>query len=170
VSVRWRLGAGMTGGADFSACGRYRPALWRRWGEEVAPFALWIGMNPSTADALSNDPTIAREIAFTRREGFTTYRKCNAMDYRATKPKDLLAPGVVPCSPDNLPAIARFAAQAALVVVCLGKIQKQLAHHGDAVVTMLRSMGIEPKCLGKNEDGSPRHPLYLAADTKFEPF
>ena len=38
--------------ALLSPCRRYRYALWRRWGD--GPPAMFIGLNPSTAD----DPTI----------------------------------------------------------------------------------------------------------------
>ena len=35
--------------AKFSACRKYRYALWRTW-DESKPYAMIIGLNPSTAD------------------------------------------------------------------------------------------------------------------------
>ena len=64
--VRLVLPDGMRAGATF--CGPsncYRTLLWREWGDEGAPYALWIGMNPSTADATVDDRTVRREIGFT---------------------------------------------------------------------------------------------------------
>lgn len=168
--VRIRIADDMQGGATISECGRYRPLLWRRWGDEQASCMLWIGMNPSTADASVNDPTIQREVAFTKREGFTRYVKCNVMDYRATDQRELRRPDINPCSDDNLPTIQHMAQDAGMVVLCFGTLHKRTQPYGDAVVMLLQSMGLRPVCLGKNVAGSPKHPLYLAASTKFEPF
>lgn len=162
--VRLRLSGEVRGGARFSECGRYRPVLWRTWGADDAPYALWIGMNPSTATAEVDDPTIRRETVFTQREGLVRYVKCNVMDYRATSPKDLLKPGVVPCSPENLPEIALQASGAALVVLAYGAAPKPLRGHGEAVSAMLRKMGIKVMCLGLTNEGLPRHPLYVRGD------
>jgi hypothetical protein len=46
-------------GAEFSPCGKYRYALWRIW-DFKKPLAMFIGLNPSTADASKDDPTIKR--------------------------------------------------------------------------------------------------------------
>ena len=59
----------MTGDARFSPCGRWRWWLTRVWDEKL-PMAALIGMNPSTADAKDNDPTVAKEIHFVRSWGF----------------------------------------------------------------------------------------------------
>jgi hypothetical protein len=163
--------SGVRGDAEFSACGRYRRWLVRDWGlrqhtDGRERYALWIGMNPSTAAANIDDPTIRREMGFTAREGLFCYLKVNVMDYRSTSPKGLLAPGVAPCSDKNRAMIRDLASRATLVVVCFGKLHKTLRCYGDAVVGDLK--GLDLWCLGKNENGSPRHPLYLAADTELE--
>ena len=44
-------------GADFSNNGKHRYRLWRIW-DETKPYALCIGLNPSTANSEKNDPTI----------------------------------------------------------------------------------------------------------------
>lgn len=169
--VRLALMQGVRGDADFSADGRYRP-LMRRWLGDAFPdrYLLFIGMNPSTADAKVNDPTCAREWTFTRREGFSAMVKANVGDYRATHPKMLLEPGVVPSSPANLPAIRTAAAGAGKVVLCHGKLNKALAPAGAALVEALRADGVDLWCFGVNGDGSPKHPLYLRADTALIPW
>ena len=144
--VRLSLMPGVNGDATFSADGRYRQ-LMRRWLGASFPerYILFVGMNPSTADASVNDPTCAREWTFARREGFDAMVKANVGDYRATDPKMLLAPGVEASSPANLPAIREAAAGAGRV---------------------------ELWCFGTNGDGSPKHPLYLRGDTplaRYEP-
>lgn len=164
--VRLRLGSGVKGDAVMSEDGRYRQVM-RRWLGETFPdeYILFIGMNPSTADATVDDPTCAREWTFARREGFSAMVKCNVGDYRATDPKMLVAPGVVAVSPANIPAILEAAKGAGRVVLCHGKLNKALATAGRELVEALRSSGIELWCFGSNADGSPKHPLYMRADT-----
>lgn len=164
--VRLALMQGVKGDAMFSDDGRYR-TLMRRWLGDAFPdrYLLFIGMNPSTADATVNDPTCGREWTFARREGFDAMVKANVGDYRATHPKMLLEPGVVASSHDNLPAIRRAAADAGKVIVCHGKLNRALAPAGAALVEALRSDGVDLWCFGTNADGSPKHPLYLRADT-----
>lgn len=165
--VRLRLGAGVRGDAVMSDDGRYRQIM-RRWLGETFPesYILFIGMNPSTADASVDDPTCAREWTFARREGFSAMVKCNVGDYRATDPKMLVASGVVAVSSANLPAIRAAASGAGRVVLCHGKLNKALAHAGRELVAALRSDGVELWCFGTNADGSPKHPLYLRGDTQ----
>jgi len=169
--VRLALMAGVRGDAVFSEDGRYRP-LMRRWLGDAFPgrYLLFIGMNPSTADATVNDPTCGREWTFTRREGFDAMVKANVGDYRATDPKMLLKPGVAACSPANLPTIRQAAAGAAKVILCHGKLNKALAPAGAAMVEALRADGVPLWCFGTNADGSPKHPLYLRGDTPIRPW
>ncbi len=169
--VRLALMPGVRGDARFSPDGKYRQ-LMRRWVGDSFPerSVLFIGMNPSTADASVNDPTCAREWTFANREGYAAMVKANVGDYRATDPKMLLVPGVVAVSPDNLPAIRTAAAGADLVILCHGKLNKALAPAGKALVEALRADGVTLWCFGTNADGSPKHPLYLRADTPLVPF
>lgn len=164
--VRLALMAGVNGDAVFSDDGRHRP-LMRRWLGDAFPdrYLMFIGMNPSTADATVNDPTCAREWTFTQREGFAAMVKANVGDYRATHPKMLLEPGVVVSSPANLPTIREQAKGAARVILCHGKLNKALVPAGQALVQALTEDGIALWCFGTNADGSPKHPLYLRGDT-----
>lgn len=164
--VRLALMAGVNGDAVFSVDGRHRP-LMRRWLGDTFPdrYLMFIGMNPSTADATVNDPTCAREWTFTQREGFDAMVKANVGDYRATHPKMLLEPDVVVSSPANLPTIREQARGAARVILCHGKLNKALVPAGQALVQALTEDGIDLWCFGTNADGSPKHPLYLKGDT-----
>ena len=46
-------------GATISTCEKYRYQLWRKW-DEGKKCLVFIMLNPSTADAENNDPTITR--------------------------------------------------------------------------------------------------------------
>ena len=170
--VKTKLPAGVRGDAAFSGpndC--YRHQL-RRWIGDAFPagYTFFLGMNPSTAMGHINDSTIKREFSFARREGYNGYWKCNVMDYRATRPEDLLRPGIEPRSEINLQAIRDGAAEAGLVVICHGKLHKRLAAFGCEAVEALRRDGRKLWCFGQTSDGSPKHPLYLAAETPLIPF
>lgn len=83
---------GVDGKAGFSPCGRYRLWLsrdwsWRRHSDGRSQYALWIGMNPSVAEADVDDPTIRREMAFTKAMGIDTYVKCNVMELPGNQSK-----------------------------------------------------------------------------------
>ncbi len=168
--IRIVLPDGVIGEARFHGpndC--YRLWLSRGWTslelDILSGFILYIGMNPSTADAVANDTTIGRETFFTKRQRYQRFVKCNVMDYRATNPSGLRKPGVIPCSEINLDAIAEFAARADKIICAWGLLHPSLQQHADRTEELLRSQGRELWCFGLNADGSPRHPLYLRGDT-----
>lgn len=162
---------GVDGKAEFSECGRYRLWLsrdwsWQRLTDGRNQFALWIGMNPSVAEADVDDPTIRREMAFTRAAGLQTYVKCNVMDYRATDPKALLS--IAPRSDKNIECIVGMASspRCSRIIAAWGALPKPLRRYADDVVTALR--GKQLYCLGRTANGSPRHPLYLPGTAQLE--
>jgi len=164
--VRLRLPDGVTGGATFSECGRYRQVLTRDWTPPgAAPRSvLFVGMNPSVASAEVSDPTCHRELTFARDWGYTRYLKGNVLDWRATSPGDIPHDPALACSPANLPALLDMAMEAELIVLAHGRLHKRHAGVVDRIVTALRATGRPLRCLGLNKDGSPKHPLYLRKD------
>lgn len=172
--VRLALPEGMTGTADFSSCGRYRYLMSRDWTPDgVTPRAvLFLGMNPSTACASKNDPTCAREVTFSRDWGYTRYLKGNVLGWRATNPRDLPQDPVQAQGPENLDRIiaAAKAAETDLIVAAYGKLSTR--YHGviDETISRLRATNIPVMCLGRNKDGSAKHPLYLRKTTPLQPF
>lgn len=170
--VRLKLPDGVIGGARFSTCGRYRQALTRDWTPaDATPSAvLFVGMNPSVAAADVSDPTCHRELMFARDWGFTRYLKGNVLDWRATSPKDIPHDPEEACSSENIPVLRDMAAEAELVIMAYGKLHKR--HHGvlvEVIAAMVDS-GKSLQCLGLNQDGSAKHPLYLRKDTKPIPY
>jgi len=170
--VRLRLPEGVRGGATFSECGRYRQALTRDWTApgEAPRTVLFVGMNPSVADAAASDPTCHRELTFARDWGYTRYLKGNVLDWRATSPRDLPHDPALACSPANIPALVAMAEEAALVVMAYGKLHARYADTVCAAVTALAATGRPLRCFGLNKDGSARHPLYLRRDSALTDF
>ncbi|MCB5187402.1 DUF1643 domain-containing protein [Methylobacillus caricis] len=145
-------------GATLSPCGLYRYALWRVWDNTKAPM-LFIMLNPSTADAFKNDPTVERCERRARFMGFGSLWVVNLFALRSTNPA-LLYGHSDPIGPDNDSTILDLIKSAGMVVCGWGK-------HGDllgrdlAVISLLRSAGVVPYYLGQNRNGSPKHPLYV---------
>ena len=108
----------MRGGATFSADRRYRYRLWREWDRSRAVVAF-VMLNPSTADASRDDPTIRRCIGFARAWGFGGVEVANLFALRATDPRHLR--GVPdPVGPRNARSLKLALAHASLVVVAWG--------------------------------------------------
>lgn len=101
--------------AVISECGLYRYLLGR--GPSDVPYVLYVGLNPSTANALTEDATSRRFKAFAAAWGYGAYRTVNLAAYRATNPIEMsLAKD--PIGPENDDWIDRSLADAAIVVAC----------------------------------------------------
>lgn len=151
-----------TGTAEFSNDGVYRYSLTRRWA--VGPTAVWILLNPSTADEVRNDPTIRRVMGFSRAWGYGGFTLMNVFALRSTDPSALRT-HPDPTGPDNDETIRRVSGQAELVVAAWGTLGA-LRQRGAAVRAMLGRV----QCLGTTKAGFPRHPLYTAADQQLVEF
>ncbi len=75
-------------GADFDGTGAYRYSLWREW-DSRRPIVAFVMLNPSTADAAKDDPTIRRCASFARSWGYGSLEVVNLFAYRASEPKRL---------------------------------------------------------------------------------
>ena len=82
----------VSGSANVSACETYRWSLQRSWhggAPGTGTILPWIMLNPSTADAHVDDPTLQRIIAFSWRWGFDGLLVVNLFPYRSSKPAEL---------------------------------------------------------------------------------
>ena len=170
--VRLRLPDDMVGEARISPCERYRTYLARDWTPAgTAPRAiLWIGMNPSTADAFVSDSTVRREEKFSRDWGYTRYLKGNMLAWRATRPADLPHDPDIARGPGNLAALLEMAVEAETVVMAFGRLHPRYHEIVREQIAAVRTVGVPLICLGRNQDGSAKHPLYLRRDTAPVPF
>jgi hypothetical protein len=85
--------------ASVSSCGVYRYGLSRRW-DDAMPIMTFVMLNPSTADAVQDDRTIAKCAGFAHREGMGGMEVVNLFALRATYPS-LLKAATDPKGPDN---------------------------------------------------------------------
>lgn len=152
--------------ANISPCGKYRYSLSRTWDESKAK-VLFIGLNPSKADATKDDPTIWKLIKYCQSWGYGGFTIVNLFAYRSTNPDALLnKPLPLVLGPDNKTHLSVHIAEATLVVVMWGNNAYRISpNYTEEWVNKLRKME-KAKCFKINRDGSPAHPLYLPGKIK----
>jgi hypothetical protein len=153
--------------AVFDRSGRYRYALSRRWAPGGAGVAFVL-LNPSTADAVRDDPTLRRCIGFARAWGYASLEVVNLFAWRATHPEALRA-SPAPVGPENDGYLLAAARRAARVVLAWG-VHGTLDGRDRAVCDLLAQAGRPLECLGITRDGHPRHVLYLPREAQPQPF
>ena len=156
-------------GAEFDEPARvYRYSLHRMWGGGSLSewkTTLWIMLNPSTADENELDPTLRRCEAFSRAWGFDGFEVVNLFAIRSTDPKMLYLVSE-PVGQENDRFILQAAYRADKIIVGWGT-EKIARERGKQVMHLLASgLHFHTWCLGTNDDGSPKHPLYIAKHTK----
>lgn len=157
--------------AILSDCQKYRWILGRKLAtryNRTAPLkgtALWVMLNPSTADADLDDPTIRRVREFTKTFGYSELNVVNLYGLRATQPEDLWEVED-PVGPYNDEWLHSAALRASVVILGWGKNAKPA--RVAEVVEILKTHNPVLFCLGTNGDGSPKHPLYLKKTTPLQ--
>lgn len=161
--------------AVLSDCETYRYRLGRRWSGGLPGTVAFVMLNPSTADAEVDDPTIRRCVGFAQREGLEAIDVVNLYAYRATKPRHLaeaVAAGRDVVGPENQRHLREAIAGATLVVFAWGGSVTQGPYDWRTIVTEVYELAADldarPLCLGRTKDGHPRHPLYVKGDTPLE--
>lgn len=157
-----------TNPADLDAGGIYRYRLTRTW-DRSQPQVTWVMLNPSTATADADDPTIRRVVGFSRRWGFGSAVVVNLFALRATRPEDLVA-SHCPVGPDNDRAILEALSPTSEVVAAWGnhgRIPNPLSGRPrwKEVLDLISGPSRAVRCLARTKQSQPRHPLYLPADT-----
>lgn len=77
--------------ASISPCERFRFWLRRNDAALSGPPVVFVMLNPSTADAIADDPTIRRCLGFARRWRHQCFGVVNLFSLRATDPRQLKA-------------------------------------------------------------------------------
>lgn len=138
----------------------YRYLLTRMW-DATLPVMVWVMLNPSTADALVDDPTILACMDFARRNGFGGITVVNLFAFRSPHPKVMLA-ATDPIGPDNdnhIHAELLTAAHSGGMIVAAWGTGGAHLDRDYEIVRAVEGHGLQMMCFGKNKDGSPKHPL-----------
>jgi hypothetical protein len=123
---------------------------------------LFVGLNPSTADQTQDDPTIRRCAGFARKWGYDWLLMGNLNAFRSTDPRKLPTDPLDAVGPENQEALDWMIHRADLIVAAWGKnrLNSYAATLAERICRLERT-----RCLGRNSDGTPKHPLYLSANS-----
>lgn len=168
------------GYATFSIDRRFRYCL-ERWitprsavaARDADRLVTFVMLNPSTADAFVDDPTIRKCLKFAKREGADTMRVVNLFALRATNPAEL---GKVGSREFAGADQANWIAVRASVIAACTSIAAWGTHgHRFDQHRLIRGVdgaldGIELHHLGLSKDGYPKHPLYRRDDQELTPW
>ena len=146
-------------GADFSPCRKYRYTLWRVW-DESKPLVMFLGLNPSTADEIKNDPTVTRCINYAKSWNYGGMYMMNIFAFRTTYPIELKK-ALEPIGKENNYWIEKISKN----------VDKCIGAWGNDGLFLNRSDYIKQNvnnlyCLKINHSGEPSHPLYLKSTLK----
>lgn len=156
--------------AVLSPCGQYRYRLERETrhpDREGRMVVVFIGVNPSTADAMADDATVRKWRGFSTRWGYTHFVVGNLFGYRATDVR-ALANVPDPVGPECDAHLLTMLRDADTVVPCWGdrgKLPKHLRARIDHVWNLIADSGAPVFALGMTKGGDPKHPLMLGYDT-----
>lgn len=150
---------GMLCWADFSPCRTWRYSLSRRWDD--GPSMAVIGLNPSIANEMDDDPTIRRCVRFAKDWGFSGLWMLNLFAMVSTDP-DGLKTANSPIGIMNDVTIITAAQTCGLTLAAWGAYPFA-KHRARNVAKILEDRGCKLHCLGFTKDGSPKHPLYVPA-------
>lgn len=155
------------GNARITPDGKYRYFLTRYWGQIIEPKqrVTFVMLNPSKADASTDDNTIRRCVSFAKTWGYDGLAVVNLFAFRSSDPKDLLTADD-PVGPENAEQVQFWCSKAGLVVAAWGASYPKGAGYyvSEQAARLRRKFGAN--VLGLTKNGDPRHPLYLPSDTK----
>ena len=147
----------LTSDAIISDDKKYRYLLTRIWDNDKR-MVNFIGLNPSTANQIDNDPTMRRCIAFAKSWGYGGLYMTNLFAYRTSKPEELMKT-IDPIGKENDKYLLEIEKKVDAVVFAWGANGTFL--NRDKQVLNFISKGYY---IALTKDKHPRHPLYLKAN------
>lgn len=153
-------------GAEFSECGKYRYYLLRFWDIDK-PFVLCIGLNPSTANGIDDDPTIRNLSTLLQSYGYGGFYMANLFALISAEPNDIRScPDPLK---DNDKWLTYLQGTTAETIFCWGAF-KQAEYRAKKIIQRFP----DALCFGKTAAGKPMHPLaatvWQKSKCKLQPF
>jgi hypothetical protein len=173
--MKLRLPDGVSGDAGYAGNDEAHRLYLERWrtglvNRTTAPFALFVGMNPSGAEADIDDLTVRKEWNWTRMWGLERYIKMNLGTLRMTKSGALDTCGLPLVHPENVRKILEYAERADILVLSTGKPPHGLRDAAEVLFAGLRPLGDKVQCFGVTKAGWPKHTSRLAYATRLGTF
>lgn len=150
--------------AEISHCKKYRYCLWREW--DIGRAVTFVMLNPSTADANFDDPTIRRCIGFAKNWGFSKLVVVNVFAFRATNPRDLPISDIAKARGRKNSYWLEYAATYSELIIPAWGVPKPGLDLGywyanTTIKNVAEKHRTPVECLGLTMQGAPRHPLYV---------
>ena len=128
-----------------------------------------IMLNPATTQeerdlTAEGHHTRGRLIKLAKEGGYGTMTEVNLFAYRCGRKEELLRAvrqqGIDPVGPENDRVLSQAVQEADRVVAAWGAVASHplFADRASQVGELLKESGKQLYCLGKNQDGSPKHP------------
>jgi hypothetical protein len=148
--------------AVISPCGRWRYKLVRQWDDTLFT-AVFIMLNPSTADSTTDDPTIRKCMGFARHNNCGGIEVYNLFAYRCSKPQSLAVLShnerIGPENDDYLCAINRYSGK---LIYAWGNSMERYPWFKERVEEIRNLFSFRPAwCVKQSEGKQPWHPLYV---------
>lgn len=154
--------------AHIDPTGRYRYSLRRIWALET-PRLCCVMLNPSTADATTDDPTLRRVIGFARSWGYGGVEVVNLFGLRSRDPR-ALRQAADPIGPGNPAAQRRALGRAGGVLLAWGRPGGRTQARAAFLARLRRVQARRPELrvgvLAWTREREPVHPLYQPADRR----
>lgn len=168
-------------GAVIAEGNTHRYSLWRTWNYNL-PRIMFIGLNPSRADAVYNDPTITRCINFAAQWGYGSMYFANLFSFRTPyvhTPKikqdveerwePLITNMHQAITNDTDEHLCKMFEKSNCIVCCWGSWQiPGITLRAGFILKFIEKTGKTPYCFGTNKDGSPKRPLYLKSSAPIQ--
>lgn len=113
-------------------------------------------LNPSVADEKKDDPTIRRLINFTKKFDYGGFLVGNIFTKITPNPKKLnKSKGMTDKNFEEL-------------IKLINKVDQIVYAWGNTIEEpqLLKKLVLNPKCFGKNVNGTPKHPLYIPKNSE----
>ena len=147
--MKLEIGAGV----EFSECRKYRYKLWRVWDDNL-PIVMCIGLNPSTANAIKNDPTITNLSKMLKILGYGGFYMMNLFAFISSHPADMLT--CADAIGDNDIKLKEVSEICDEVIFCWGNFKQ-----ADERIKEVLPKYPNAKCFGLTKSGKPFHPLAM---------
>ena len=154
----------MKSSASFSTCKNYRWSLTRHLTNSKKEL-IFIGLNPSLANATDNDPTIRRLIGFSENWGYGCLTVLNLFAKVSKSPKSLASCND-PVGWQNdcqLNKMIKYWSYNDSCELWIGwGVNGRLMGRNEKFLKKIKRSSRKPLVIGLTKEGHPKHPLYIS--------